>query len=149
MVAGHDVHRHASGLYLREYARKGLVAERLAVEREVAGQYQRVRLLARDLRGEGAHQLVYVQHYLAVGVRDQLGEKLPVVGERRRYVVQIRRDGDGHVALLRLVVGGRDKGKGAYEYHRREQEEYDAFFHKIHSPLPILWQTGSFVKGEK
>ena len=74
------------------------MAQRLAVEGQVSGEDERVGLLSGYLVCESAHELVYVQHNLAVGVVYKLGEVLALVGELRGEVVQIRGHSYGHSA---------------------------------------------------
>ena len=66
------------------------VAFVFAVECEIAGENQRVRLSGDHLIDKSIHQFVAVSHGFAVAVLNQLIEKRAVVGQRRRKIVQIR-----------------------------------------------------------
>ena len=58
-----------------------------AVEGQVAGENQRVRLLGDHLSDKRLDQRVAVRHRLAVALLDQIGEERAVVRQRRGDIV--------------------------------------------------------------
>ena len=142
-----DVDGHARGLYAAEFFREALVAEPLAVESKVAGYNQRVRPLARHFAGEGAHELRYARHGLAVRVRDDPHVALAEVRELVREIVRVRRDGEAY--FLRGVprLQARREREGAQKQRRREREEDYALLH-VPTSVIILTSRRALVKGE-
>ena len=87
VVAGEDKHGNARVADARKPKGKRLVALARAVEGQVAGENQRVRLLGDHLSDKRFDQRVAVRHRLAVAPLDQIGEERAVIRQRRGDIV--------------------------------------------------------------
>ena len=83
VVAGEDKHGNTRVADASKPKGKRLVALARAVEGQVAGENQRVRLLGDHLSDKRLDQRVAVRHHLAVALLDQIGEERAVVRQRR------------------------------------------------------------------
>lgn len=87
VVAGKDKHGNTRVADARKPKGKRFVALARAVEGQVAGENQRVRLLGDHLSDKRLDQRVAVRHRLAVALLDQIGEERAVVRQRRGDIV--------------------------------------------------------------
>ena len=126
VIPRQHIDRHPRRLHVGQLFRQSLVAFHRAVEAEIPGEDQGVRLLFRHLRKKGLHQLLAVIGDLAVGRRQHLGEKFPLIRKGRGQIVQVR-GGD----QLQLSPGLSHPGAAAEQQYQCQTNDHHPFRHKI------------------
>ena len=126
VVPRQHIDRHPRRLHGGQLFRQGLVTFHRAVEAQIPGEDQGVRLLLCHLRQKGIHQLLTVIGDLAVSRRQHLGEKFPLIRKGRGQIVQVR-GGD----QLQLSPGLSHPGAAAEQQYQCQTNDHHPFRHKI------------------
>ena len=117
MIAGDDEHRNPRCFNRLELGGQRFVALPRAVERQIAGENQRLRMAVDDLRNKRIHQFFAVHHGLAVGVFDKFGEIRAVVGQRRGDIVHIRRRPNLGGGFAKAARGKQNQAQEQQDFH--------------------------------